>query len=444
MKPDYKRTTYISLAVAVLSLLVTGAVLAGNMDSPGAPTAAGSQMYTLEQIHDRLTTGAEDTKMTTFTEPGSGPGSTMNTLDEIMAAAPALDNTNGATGTHVLAGQTFWGLTASQWATQTGTMPNNGAGSTIVPTTTDQSVAAGYWPSANMVQGDSDLVAGNIAQGVNLFGVDGSGILASGNATPGQVLNGVTFSNSSGADTGTMPNNGAGGTITPTTTSQNIAAGYWSSINTVLGDADLDQWNIRSGVTIFGVTGKCHRLPATGQTTEYSSGDDGTYQYGCRPLVVPQSGYPGDNFSRTDLPWSSSSGTGFTDNGDGTVTDNVTGLIWLKNANCFGTQTWENALANANTLASGSCDLSDGSSVGDWRLPNLNELRSLIDPDRSKNPALPTGHPFTGVQLPSYYWSSTSYTDDPLKVWCVALYDGYVFYNYKSHVRIVWPVRSGQ
>ena len=69
----------------------------------------------------------------------------------------------------------------------------------------------------------------------------------------------------------------------------------------------------------------------------------------------------------------------FTDNSNGTVTDNLTGLIWLKNANCFGTQTWANALSAANTLNSGECGLTDGSAEGDWRLPNVREQQSLID-----------------------------------------------------------------
>ena len=59
----------------------------------------------------------------------------------------------------------------------------------------------------------------------------------------------------------------------------------------------------------------------------------------------------------------------FKDNGNGTVTDNLTRLIWLKNANAFGLRTWEQALSDANALASGSAGLTDGSKAGDWRLP---------------------------------------------------------------------------
>jgi len=61
-------------------------------------------------------------------------------------------------------------------------------------------------------------------------------------------------------------------------------------------------------------------------------------------------------------------------------------------------------LADVNALASG---LADGSAAGDWRLPNLVELESLVDVS-SSNQALTPGHPFTNVSN-AIYWSSTSY-----------------------------------
>ena len=80
-------------------------------------------------------------------------------------------------------------------------------------------------------------------------------IRATGNATPADVLAGKTASNASGPITGTMPNRGAGGTVTPGTANQSKPAGYYSSPITVLGDADLVPGNIRQGVDLFGVVG---------------------------------------------------------------------------------------------------------------------------------------------------------------------------------------------
>ena len=124
--------------------------------------------------------------------------------------------------------------------------------------------------------------------------------------------------------------------------------------------------------------------PKTGQTTSYYARDDGALQPGIAS-PVPR----------------------FADNADGTVTDNLTGLVWLKNPGCFTAQSWDSALNGAKTLSSGACGLTDLSSAGDWHLPNKNELLSLVDYGHS-NPALPTGHPFSSVQS-KYYWSATSY-----------------------------------
>ena len=134
----------------------------------------------------------------------------------------------------------------------------------------------------------------------------------------------------------------------------------------------------------------------------------------------------------------------FTDNGNGTVTDNMTGLIWLKNAGCFEDDyyKWDEALSIANALGNGSCGLSDGSMAGDWRLPNVRELHSLIDYGAS-DPALPSGHPFTGV-MDYYYWSSTSYGSGLSAAWDVYLRNGLVDVHLQTEVRFVWPVRGGQ
>jgi len=80
----------------------------------------------------------------------------------------------------------------------------------------------------------------------------------------------------------------------------------------------------------------------------------------------------------------------FTDNNNGTVTDNLTGLIWTKNSQVKDERTWEQALSDANGLAAGAAGLLDASKAGDWGLPNIREFLSLVNYSRS--PALPEGH----------------------------------------------------
>ena len=160
------------------------------------------------------------------------------------------------------------------------------------------------------------------------------------------------------------------------------------------GPNDLyDVWAVREPITTTPTIIPAP-VPKTGQTISYATGDDGALQKG---VISP-------------VPR-------FSDNNDGTVTDKLTGLIWLKNANPCGTKNWFDAVAYCNSLASGTAGLTDGSVAGAWRLPNVKELHSLIDYGRY-NPALPAGHPFTGVQS-DYYWSGTSSAasaDDALSV----------------------------
>lgn len=170
------------------------------------------------------------------------------------------------------------------------------------------------------------------------------------------------------------------------------------------------------------------RLPQTGQTRCWDSqghlidcehtGQDGDYHLGV-PSPSPR----------------------FTDNNDGTVTDNLTGLTWLKNANIFGEVSRDDALEHARNIASGSCGLSDKSKPGDWRLPNVNELQSLLDLNNSSGPALPTDSPFLNLQ-PANYWSSTSVAAFPALGWYVALAVGPPVFDLKNNLMRMWPVRG--
>jgi hypothetical protein len=139
----------------------------------------------------------------------------------------------------------------------------------------------------------------------------------------------------------------------------------------------------------------------------------------------------------------------FTDNNDGTVTDNLTGLVWLKNANPCGKKTWQEAIDYCKALASGQAGLTDGSQAGDWRLPSVNELISLLD-YAYYNPAIcntagtgqwSEGDPFSGVQSDNY-WSGSTIAVNTGNAWNVYVDYGDVSNGGKTYTYYVWPVRN--
>jgi hypothetical protein len=182
----------------------------------------------------------------------------------------------------------------------------------------------------------------------------------------------------------------------------------------------------------------------TGQTKCYA--DNGTF------ITCSDTGQDGDLQKGVASP-----SPRFTDNGDGTVTDNLTGLMWAKDANMAGTMTWANALDYANNLSMGGdgCEydpVCDQPACGqpaceqencreDWRLPNRFELESLLDLS-NYDPALPTGHPFTNVQWGNTYWSSTTHAHYIDSAWNAGLANGYCSNNYKTGWGFLLPVRG--
>jgi len=126
------------------------------------------------------------------------------------------------------------------------------------------------------------------------------------------------------------------------------------------------------------------------------------------------------------------------DNGDGTITDPGTGLMWEIKTDDGGPRdldnacTWQEALAYCENLALADYD--------DWRLPNRNELQSLIDYGRY-GPSIDPVFPYV---RPSSFWSSTTNADNPLVAWLVNFYDGDVSFISKSGDSYVRAVRAGQ
>jgi hypothetical protein len=321
----------IALASLTLAFMIPSLATAGNLEPTAAPESAASAVYKTDDVYNRLYSGATGAKRAgAFTEPSAGPADGVGkTLDEIMAAAPAADNTNGAAQADVKTGKTFWGLrTDGTWGLKAGTAP-----------------ASSPYPAPVPKSGQTTCydVTTNLA-------------ITCGATTPGQ---------------------------------------------------------------------------------------DGALQKG---VALPTPRFTINMNGATP---------------DGTVTDNKTGLIWLANANCLetvggiakaaGTLTWPNALTWSNNLSTGKCGLTDSSAVGAWRLPNKEELASLVNA-QYYNPSLSNtagtaiwtaGNPFSGVQS-SYYWSSTTYVYSPAFAWGVLFDFGGVGYAGKAYGYYVWPVRSGQ
>jgi hypothetical protein len=122
----------------------------------------------------------------------------------------------------------------------------------------------------------------------------------------------------------------------------------------------------------------------------------------------------------------------FVDNGDGTVTDTSNGLMWQQ-ATAPDTYTWQQALDYCEDLAFAG--------YSDWRLPNRNELQSLVDYSRY-NPAIDTSF-FPDTQA-STYRSSTTNAKYPNHAWLVDFYFGYVDDPDKDNNKYVRAVRAGQ
>jgi hypothetical protein len=163
----------------------------------------------------------------------------------------------------------------------------------------------------------------------------------------------------------------------------------------------------------------------TGQYNSWVEGDDGALRKG--------------------VPWPDPR---FRDEGDGTVTDLLTGLAWSKDADTPGPDVCEPVVRKCWIEVQDyiRC-LNEKAYLGytDWRLPNRTELVSLVDRGR-RNPALPENHPFTNIGW-DHYWSSTSYRSDTANAWTVNMYYGEVVWNHKSYSGCshhVWPVRGGQ
>ena len=108
----------------------------------------------------------------------------------------------------------------------------------------------------------------------------------------------------------------------------------------------------------------------------------------------------------------------YKDNGEGTITDTETDLMWQQQA--LEKRDWDGAMSYAKGLTIGG--------HSDWRLPTIDELKTLVDEER-RDPAI---DPIFTDTKSSCYWSSTTSAGSTSYAWSVYFYDGYADYGNKT------------
>ncbi len=174
-------------------------------------------------------------------------------------------------------------------------------------------------------------------------------------------------------------------------------------------------------------------ISVTGQTN--CSSADG--------ILIDCKGTGQDGEHQSGVDWTTS--VRFTDNGDGTVTDHLTNLVWLKDMGCLPRSNWTTGFASVNTLNTEPATLSCAEYAADftdWRMPNRLELASMLYFNKALT--LPTLHPFI---LPSVFMpfaTSTTTVAVPENFWNVQINSGRTIQVNKvtADQNIVWPVRG--
>lgn len=212
---------------------------------------------------------------------------------------------------------------------------------------------------------------------------------------------------------------------------QNVFLG-WHWTSTTAAPAPGYAWyvHLEGGRMFYGKKDQdCLCWPVAGTFLLPRTGQDRCFDVSGREAACPGSGQDGDIRSGTPWPTPRFIPAGGGGGGEG-VLDRLTGLVWAKRADAAGGPVdWEKGLAAAAAYGHGG-----------WRLPDINELESLVDAGQAF-PALPAGHPFTAVG--EAYWSSTTSAFE--KNWAHALYlhKGAVGVGVKSGPEfLVWPVRG--
>lgn len=189
----------------------------------------------------------------------------------------------------------------------------------------------------------------------------------------------------------------------------------------ITNDALQDEWldlvfgiNFKYKKKVKAEAGLAGGLLKTGQTISHQAGDDGQYEAGLDHDYVIQ-----------------------TFAGDDVVLDNTTGLMWARDGNAAGCNNgavinWSNGIIYAEGL--------NFAGFGDWRLPNIRELSSIVN-FGLRIPCIDEP-PFQNTNS-SYYWSSTTRRLVVTNAWMNDFSMGDIYISLKTAINRIRCVRGG-
>jgi|GEM_PF-1811910 len=434
-------------------------VRAGSLTPSSAPAASG---YTLGDIYTRLATNAAATAGNHTLATTTSPAASFYTLTQIYNAIPTIYAGD------LLASSTYLGVTGTVEVKtgNTAVASSSAQGTSLVFT-----IPQGYYDGTDTVTvatTSAVFIAGNIASGVNLFGLVGTllgyayggdsidQVLTTATGTPGtydpsnliaiNVKSGITFGTST---TGSLLPSGGTATPADVTSGKTFFGSSQSDWNLQTGTAsviDYSLWNLQTidDWICSGATSCTGKTEYTAEEGSWSNVAGSPFNAGFATSSAPLNYYPvGTNIylasgqvkqdNRTGLWWSDAASTGAVT----AVATSTSNDFYLAGAAGVGdgTRPWDTGTTTAtNGNAINFCNALNAISFAgytDWYLPTQKELMQAYINGAANN------SPNAGY----VFWSSTEAYSDPAYAWRVALYYGYTNYYAKTNSYYVRCVR---
>jgi hypothetical protein len=235
------------------------------------------------------------------------------------------------------------------------------------------------------------------------------------------------------------------------------------TVGSTTGVEGVANWSAVDSLSIKANQGALLNAACTGGTCGFSQ----AYSVDLTPptIALPQTGQTPtapitatagmDGYVHAGIPWA------YVDSGTTTpasrftvgtaveadcVTDNLTGLMWVKSPSST-TYVWRTGSVGSYTYpaqeAVNTYNNSNTCGHSDWYLPTVNDLTSLLNDGQASPATWLNAQGFSNVQA-DLYWSSSTYASDTAGAWGVDFNSGSVGADDKSYNYYVWPVRLAQ